>query len=219
MVKVLNSFEDLGRSVYNLYQNGCPLHWHPIKNWDMSQIFDILNGYGKDACVLEMGCGGSQVLNLFYEKGFVNCTGIDLTLSRYDRSIQFHRTFHDHKRPYRLMKMDLMNTTFPNSYFDFVVTLSVIEHGVNVNAFLKESYRILKTGGILFLTTDYWEPKIKTDDSGWTIFSKSELEDLISVAKDYGFSADRGEIPPVSEPFIHYLGKNYTFASITLKKS
>jgi ubiquinone/menaquinone biosynthesis C-methylase UbiE len=96
-----------------------------------------------------MGCGGSQVLRLFYQKGFVNCTGIDLSVSRQDRSIRFHLMLHNHRSPYKLMKMDLMNTTFPDSYFDFVVTVSVIEHDVNIDAFLKESYRILKTGGIL----------------------------------------------------------------------
>jgi ubiquinone/menaquinone biosynthesis C-methylase UbiE len=218
MVRVLNSFEDLGRSVYNLYQNGCSLHWHHIKNWDMSQIYDILKSCPKNANILEMGCGGSQVLRLFNEKGFVNCTGIDLTISQYDRSTQFHLMLRHRKCPYRLKKMDLTSTVFPDSYFDFVVTLSVIEHGVNIRAFLKESYRILKTGGILFLTTDYWEPKINTDDLGWNIFSKRELKDLIISAKEYGFSIDNGDIPPVSEPFIHYQGKNYTFASLTLIK-
>jgi ubiquinone/menaquinone biosynthesis C-methylase UbiE len=219
MARVLNSFEDLGRSVYNLYQNGCSTHWHHIKNWDLSQILNILKNYPKNARILEMGCGGSQLLRLFSEKGFVNCTGIDLTISRYDRSTQFHLMIHNHKRPYRLKKMDLTSTAFPDSYFDLVVTLSVIEHGVNLHNFLKESFRILKTGGILFLTTDYWEPKIDTGDLGWSIFSKKELKDFINLAKECGFSTDNVVIPPVSEPFIHYLGKDYTFASVTLIKS
>jgi ubiquinone/menaquinone biosynthesis C-methylase UbiE len=224
MAKVLNSFEELGKAVHNLHQNGCTSHSDPIKNWDMSQINDLLYKFPKDARILDMGYAGRNVLRLCYEKGFTNCVGIDLKVPIYDKVSQlWFMLRHGGKKPYTLIKMNLMKTTFPDSYFDVVVALSVIEHGVNIGTFLKEASRILKNKGVLFLTTDYWEPKINTDALNpyglrWNVFSKEELEHLIRSAKDYGFSSTNNEIPPVSEPFVHYLGKNYTFASVTLIK-
>jgi len=224
MVKVLNSFEDLGKAVYNLHQYGVTSHHDPIKNWDMPQINDLLCNFPKDARILDMGYAGRNVLRLCYEKGFTNCIGIDLKVPIYDKVAQLWFTLrHGGKKRYLLMKMNLMKTAFPDSYFDVVIALSVIEHGVNIGAFLKETSRILKNKGVLFLTTDYWEPKINTDELylyglRWNIFSKEELEHLIRSAKDYGFSSTNDEISPVSEPFVHYLGKNYTFASVTMKK-
>jgi ubiquinone/menaquinone biosynthesis C-methylase UbiE len=225
MPKILNSLEDLGKAIYNLYQTDYSLHPHPLKNWDLSQINDLLNNYPKDAQLLDMGCAGNYVLRVFHEKGFINCTGIDLTISFSDRLTQLRAMIYgNHKRPYRLKKMNLMKTTFPNSYFDFIVALSVIEHEVDLKTFLEETYRILKKGGTLFLTADYWEPKINTDSTrlyglAWNIFSRKELENLVSLAEQNGFSVSDQDIPSVTQPFVHWLDKKYTFASVTLKKN
>jgi SAM-dependent methyltransferase len=225
MVRILNSFEDLGRALYNLGKYGLAAHSDPMKNWDMSQINDLLNNFPKNARVLDMGCAGRNVLKLCYQKGFTNCIGIDLKIPVYDQLSQIlYMLRHGGKKRYKLMKMNLMNTKFPDSYFDLVIVLSVIEHGVDIEVFLNESLRILKKKGVLFLTTDYWEPKIDTNGLRqyglpWKIFSKAELEDLIRSARDYGFSSIFSDISCVSEPFVHYNGKNFTFASVTLVKN
>lgn len=223
MVEILNSFEDLGKSAHNVHLNGCSSHEHPVKNWDMSRILAILDKYEKNASILDMGCGGSNVLRLLNQKGFTKCVGIDLEISVWDRITQLRLMHGRPKRPYRLMRMDLTKTSFPASCFDLAIALSVIEHGVNIDAFLTESYRILKHNGILFLTTDYWEPKIdtsllKTMGLDWNIFSKAELVNLIKKADNIGFVTEKGEIPPVSSPFVHWLGKDYTFAFVTFRK-
>ena len=44
--------------------------------------------------------------------------------------------------------------------FDFITSLSVIEHGVNIQNYFKEMNRILKKDGILLTSTDYWPDKI-----------------------------------------------------------
>jgi SAM-dependent methyltransferase len=224
MVRILNSFEDLGKALYNLGKFGLTAHSDPMKNWDMSQINNLLNNLPKNARILDMGYAGRNVLNLCYQKGFTNCIGIDLKIPIFDRLSQaFFMLRHGGRKRYKLMKRNLMNTAFPNSYFDLVVALSVIEHGVDIKVFLNESFRILKNKGVLFFTTDYWEPKIDTNESRqyglpWNIFSKEELERLIRSAEDYGFSLTSNVIPCVSEPFVHYNGKNFTFASVTLVK-
>jgi len=225
MIRVLNSWEDLGKSIGKLQKARCGYHGDATKNWDLSQINEIFRNYEKDIRILDMGCRASHILRFAYERGFRNCIGIDLSISIEDRLSQVQLMLRDKtlRRPYRLMKMNLMKTTFPDHYFDFIICLSVIEHGVNIDSFLKESSRILKNGGTLFVSTDYWEPKINTDDSQlfglkWNIFSRREIEDLIGLAKNYGLMMDSCEIPPVGEQIIHLLGRNYTFISLFFRK-
>jgi len=229
MIRLLSSWEDLGRSIGELQKEGFSYgdyHWDAMKNWDLAQVNEILKVMRKDARILDMGRAGSQVLRLCHKRGFRNCIGIDLKISIEDKLLQAHLMFKDKtlRRPYRLMKMNLMKTTFPNSHFDFIVVLSVIEHGVNVDSFLKESSRILKSGGNLFVSTDYWEPKISTDNVSellglkWNIFSRKEIEDLISLAKKYGLVMDNYEIPPVGEQIVRWSGKSFTFISLAFRK-
>ena len=82
---------------------------------------------------------------------------------------------------------DITATTFNDNFFDAVTCLSVIEHGVNVDSFFREMKRIEKPGGILVLSTDYWDSKIDTGhirafDSEFKVFDRIELEELFSVA-------------------------------------
>ncbi len=44
--------------------------------------------------------------------------------------------------------------------FDYITSLSVIEHGVNIENYFKEMNRVLKKGGMLLTSTDYWYDKI-----------------------------------------------------------
>lgn len=225
MIRVLNSFEDLGKSVHGLHQAESTSHQHPVKNWDLYYTSELLNNYPKTAQILDMGCAGNFVLNLCHQQGFKNCIGIDLTISAFDRIDQIkHLAGNEHKIPFKLKRMNIMNTTFGDNHFDLVTSLSVVEHEVNLETFFRENYRILKRGGTLFLTTDYWDPKIDTTGIrpfglAWKIFSKKELNNLVNIAQQNGFSVFDNSVPSVSVPFVHWKGKNYTFASVTLTKN
>ena len=140
------------------------------------RLSDLLNNYQKNAHILDMGCGGSQVLRLLRERGFYNSIGIDLKISNYDRLMKLYRIARDRKSPYKLKTMDMTKTTFSDSYFDCIFTVSVIEHGVDLEAFLKESNRLLKVGGRLFITTDYWEPKIDVGPGSRLCFQGKSLK-------------------------------------------
>ena len=56
---------------------------------------------------------------------------------------------------YELTIQNLEDTTYSDQLFDYVTSLSVIEHGVSI-----EMSRILKRYGYLLTSTDYWPEKI-----------------------------------------------------------
>ena len=61
--------------------------------------------------------------------------------------------------------MNITRTRFPDATFDAITSLSVIEHGVDLRAYFGEMARLLKPGGLLITSTDYFEPAIDTAGS------------------------------------------------------
>ncbi len=228
MIRVLQSLEEVERAISVLQKRGFGLHGDPVKNWDLVQIDEILEGYDRDIRVLDMGCGGTacSVLKFLYKKGLNNCYGIDLSISLEDRLTQIwlmiiNKTM---RPPFKLLRGDLTKTQFANNSFDFVICLSVIEHAVNVESFLKEAGRLLRFRGTLFVSTDYWEPKMLKNDSSrslgldWNIFSKKEIQTLINTAKKYNLRVESENVPSTKDRVIHWNRKDYTAISLTFVK-
>jgi len=142
------------------------------------------------AFVLDVGCNGSPILPLLSRLGFINLYGCDLVLKKeISSAVEMCKTFD-------ISIQDLEKTEFQNNTFDFVTSLSVIEHGINIQNYFKEMNRILKKEGLLLTSTDYWPDKISNlintevnpKDSPDNIFSRREIEeDVISVAERNGF--------------------------------
>ena len=63
--------------------------------------------------------------------------------------------------------------------------MSVIEHGINFLKFAKECSRLLRPNGKLFITFDYWDPKIPRI-SDWIILDRNDVLFLIDVCASYG---------------------------------
>jgi SAM-dependent methyltransferase len=113
--------------------------------------------------------------------------------------------------------------------FDFITSLSVIEHGVNIQNYFKEMNRILKKDGILLTSTDYWPDKIlngvKTEynpkHNPDNIFSMEEIEtNIIKTAKQYGFVLTEPIDFTYEDKVVHWdaIGLDYTFIFFALKK-
>jgi len=109
---------------------------------------------------------------------------------------------------------------FKDNEFEAAICLSVLEHGVDITRFFKEASRILTNGTKLYVSVDYWEPKIPTVGISmygrpYTIFCRKEVMAMIQIAHKYGFRLKQNmEIPEVCEPVIYFLDKAYTFLSI-----
>lgn len=230
MIQILQNWGQIGEAIGYLYSMGKDkskrvFHGTPLKNWDLAQIAKLLYGKSKLIYILDMGCGGSSVLRFCHMHGFKKVYGIDLSIGFQDRwqQLMFWKD-NRFQLPYHLNSQSVTKTNFPDNFFDLLICLSVIEHGVNVADFLKECSRILKGNGLLYISTDYWPTKINTFNAPlnygsnpgeeWNIFSKNEINQLINKAYDLGFRLKRKQIPKSGAPIVNWNRKKYTFLSL-----
>ncbi|HTQ05949.1 MAG TPA: class I SAM-dependent methyltransferase [Polyangiaceae bacterium] len=129
---------------------------------------------------------GPEVLNVgagpFFELGDVDATDKTITVCDIDpRSIELARELHAD----RLAAADLVEAGGPLPYasgrFDLVVSMDVIEHIPEPGPlpWLAEIFRVLKPGGLAFLTTPNYASK------ALTVIEQTVLE---AIARRQGFS-------------------------------
>lgn len=223
MIKILQNWEEVGRSIGKLREKNCGYHPDPIKNWDLVQISDLTKGLDKTSRILDMGCGGSATLGFLHRAGFKKVKGIDFkTLVDRKRQAYFYIK-NNFKKPYSLIRGDLTSTKIKNESIDLITCVSVIEHGVHIETFLSECSRILKPQGKLFVSTDYWDKKLENDKEiyglKWNISSRKEIIEFIKYAKLKKLILEKDEeIPEVKDKVCNWNNKNYTFISLVFKK-
>lgn len=186
-----------------------------IKSWDVLKSLEYIeNHVQKDEPILDIGCHSSEVIVALHKLGYSNLTGADLNPALnempYQSSIRYEVT-------------NFMKTGFADCSFKAITSISVIEHGFDGHALLKEMSRLLKPGGHFIASFDYWPEKIDTTNikfygMDWKIFSKAEVIDFVKLASDYGLrhvgemNFDGQERP------IRCGGKKYTFGWLVLTK-
>lgn len=227
MIRILENWLEIGEANKFLARNGFHRHESPEKNWDLYLLYTIVESMHRQQKIIDLGCGDIHALKLLYTLGFKNLYGIDLSISIRSRISQIYRMWRKRtlKVPFHIYKRDLTKTKFPDQMFDVAICISVIEHGVNLEELLRESNRILKPGGILFITTDYWEDKIQANDNNrpfgltWKVLSKSDIEYFMKISYDFGFSLYKdSSIPKCSDRCIVWNGHEFTFLSIVLRR-
>ncbi len=187
-----------------------------VKSWDvLSTIKFLEENIKKDSKVLDIGCYASEILVSLNKLGFKDLTGIDLNPDLNKMPCQ---------EAVRYVVDDFMNTKFENASFDAITSISVIEHGFNSKKLLTEMSRLLKPGGYLIASFDYWPDKIDTSEvkffgMDWLIFSKDEVLTFVNEAAEYGLFPV-GELNyEAKDRVISCSDQDYTFAWMVLKKS
>jgi SAM-dependent methyltransferase len=237
-MKILKNWNQIGDAVNSLKANALPIHSDPAKSWDFSNIREILmlNNISHDAKIIDLGCGasiyGAITLELLRFMGYKNLIGVDLYIPLYARLGAAIRGLMKFKQfiPYRLKSGDMTSINLASQSIDMAILLSVVEHGVDLDKLFGNLARILKIGGIVYLSTDYWHEKINIVTSfvasgahdnkplSWTIFDLESLQNLIEIAKKHGFCPSGDEIPSCEDSPVYWQGVNYTFVALEFKK-
>ena len=229
MIKLLENINQAENATCWMRDKKIPLHDTMQKNWDHYELISLIKVFPRSARILDMGSGHGFTLRLLHTLGFENISGIDYELPprwRLERlKSLFGRTFSPHSVT---QAGDLCDTKIASCSCDFITCISVIEHGVDVEAFVKEASRLLRPGGQMWITFDYWEPasdnsvdEVKIFGLPWTIFDREKVEQLIESANKYGLELEdaTASIPPCQNKTLDYYGKQYTFMGIAFKKN
>jgi SAM-dependent methyltransferase len=191
-----------------------------VKSWDVDHALDLITRFvpDRDAPVLDMGCFNSEILYVLHAGGYRRLYGCDL-----DRRCRWMAFWNN----IRYDVADLTRTSYPDHEFAAVTCLSVVEHGVPVEALVAEARRLLRPGGLFILTTDYdgtgHAPPVPSDfrafGAPWTLFGRTGLHELIGRFVAAGFQlVDPSLCEDVhAETPVSWNGYNYTFALVALR--
>jgi len=182
-----------------------------FKNWDMANVIPKIFG----GTILDMGSTTSPIL---YNVECAKKYGIDPTPEQ-------------NKIPgVEYFVGDLLDVPLPGNSLDFITCLSVLEHGVDIHRFARECGRLLKKGGKLFVTFDFWAPKIMLQSDihlygvKWTPLGPSDVAFLIHQAMEFSLFLSSDVDLTVGDPIItpeNYspCEPSYTFALLEFVKN
>ena len=187
------------------------------KNWDsLIALNIILQNTDINAVILDAGGQiNSLILLWLYQFGYCNLKCLNLVFKKESKrgKIEF-------------IPGDLTNTDFPDNFFDVITCISVVEHGVNEEKYFKEMHRILKKGGLLITSTDYWESKLDkiikfAYNNPVFVYDKESIQRLLKKAYNKGFRLLGPEIDlSCQDKVVHWtrLGLKFTFLIFCLQK-
>lgn len=186
-----------------------------VKSWDVLTTINFLETHvKKDDPILDIGCYSSEVIVALHKLGYSRLTGADLNPNL-------------KKMPYQdfinYEISNFMNTTFEDSSFQAITSISVIEHGFDAPSLLREMSRLLRPGGYFIASIDYWKEKVDTSGTkffgmDWKIFSKKEIAAFITEAAAYGLFPVGEMMYDGKDKVIDCGRKQYTFAWLALEK-
>jgi SAM-dependent methyltransferase len=97
--------------------------------------------------ILDVGCGDGFYEKELLKQGIKNCQfyGVDLSPKQLQKVKKiFYQT--------NQLNIDSQKLPFPNNFFDMVILSEILEHLLYPQPALNEAQRVLKKGGLLFLT-------------------------------------------------------------------
>lgn len=193
---------------------GLKQHEDKVKNWDnLQSLLHTINTTDKNEWIMDVASTpGSAYLDSLQLYGYKNLMTINLTNTETKIIEGIHYQYGD-----------CTKTNFPDNHFGFISCLSVIEHGVNVVEFLRESSRIIKTGGHLYVSTDYWQDKVDTRNqmafgAPVKVFTRSDIEELIAKAAEFGLTLTSEPNLSCKDRVVNWIGMDYTFISLLFRK-
>ena len=136
--KVLNNFRP---KWFSILFNPCFI----ISRHLFKEVKKFSQNYGGNKRILDVGCGTKPYKNLFQRDDYI---GIDINGGFHSDSKKTIDKFYNGQ-----------NIPYNNNSFDIVISTQVFEHVEYPEKLLKEIFRVLKNGGILFLTMPFVWPE------------------------------------------------------------
>ena len=214
---VLKSRRDYVEATEQVKSLGLVPHLDDCKNWDqLIALTSIVYQTTKDGTILDAGAEiYSPLLPNLYLCGYRHLRGINLAFPDGVR-----------RGPIEYEQGDITKTVFCGEMFDAIGCLSVIEHGVALDGYFKEMARILKPGGILVTSTDYYTSPIPTEGrtaygAPVQIFSREEIVRALGLAAEYGLYPTSPIDLECKEKPVRWerMDCEYTFLVFTLRKT
>jgi ubiquinone biosynthesis O-methyltransferase len=136
--------------------------------------------YVKDLVVLDAACGagfGSRMMSDFAKQVY----GIDIS----KESVEYAKEKYSNKNIV-YEQMDVAKITYPENFFDVVVSFETIEHVPEPEKFLNEIQRVLKAKGRLIIST----PNVEKAGKGKQVLSafhikEFTLEEILALLRNF----------------------------------
>ncbi|WP_013325268.1 methyltransferase domain-containing protein [Gloeothece verrucosa] len=213
LCKFLGSVSEIENCTLYLQENGYVSHEIDAKNWDIAHVIANL----PDGNFLDMGSSDSYILKNVILKGIKGEKyGIDLR----EPNVPVPGV--------NYLIGNLTKTNLADNFFTSITCLSVIEHEVNFDNFAAEVARLLINKGRLYLTFDYWNPKIVSNIElyglKWNPLSQTDVTNLVNTCNKYGlnlvqdidWTTDKAVITPMNHSPDQT--KSYTFGLLVFEK-
>jgi SAM-dependent methyltransferase len=196
------------------------------KVWDNLIALQALERVGVEDSVVDIGCRNGILLTWLHQIGYQRLWGCDLkfplpaleraVLRRHPATLVHGAVMFARNRA-RMKRASAEATTFQSGIFGAVTSMSVIEHGVDTAFFFRESARLLRPGGILFLSTDYWSRPMRTQ-GGDRVFGPADVARLAREAEAEGLLPLCKPELEVGSPLIEESGLRYTFLTLAFER-
>tara|TARA_Y100000992_G_scaffold301711_1_gene273344 strand:+ start:424 stop:2955 length:2532 start_codon:yes stop_codon:yes gene_type:complete len=198
-------------------------HHDTFKSWDkLGFLSTITQNTDNNSVILDAGSGTKAVIaSALVRLGFKNVHACDLQPELMGLSNKDKRAI-DYK------VADLRKLPYDDCYFDFIASMSVIEHVGDIEPVVSELARIIKPNGCVQISTDYWETKIDCKGIfpyGQTqpemkIFSKDEILQLIEIFEQHGLQLTGNLSLACNEKVCKWerVNREYTFCRLLFVK-
>ncbi len=204
-------------AVAEVHSLGLPARVDSSKNWDsLIALQAILECTSRSDLVLDAGGGSySAVLPWLAHYGYRDLVSLNL-------ATPIRRKF----GPVRYEQGDLTKTRFADGSVGAVACLSVIEHGVEPNAYYREMARIIRPGGVLVTSTDYFPSHVDTGGqhafgAPIRVFDRGDLVGWLARAERHGSMVVEDVADGDPEPCVTWgtYPFRYTFAVFTARRA
>jgi 2-polyprenyl-3-methyl-5-hydroxy-6-metoxy-1,4-benzoquinol methylase len=154
------------REYYDGYYHGENLAFSAITDRRFGELLRSFDAYRRSNYILDVGCGSGHFLKVAIEMGW-HAHGTEIASSAFEQLSRLGINSFCGK---------LESANYPDDFFDVVYCSEVIEHLLDPMMLLGEIARILRPGGLLYLTTPNFNSlSRRLLGSRWRVIAKEHI--------------------------------------------